>query len=198
MEGVKTESELVQQAQAGDAAAVGELYERYINQLYRFFYWQTNNHRQVAEDLTHDTFIEAAQSLPSFQARSSFKNWLYAIAKRQLNKWLRRKYQAPELALFATLADTPDWIDPISQERQINQLEKLLAQLSERESAVLRCRYLRNLSVIETAQQLKLSPANVKVISHRSIRKLRNALRSNLADTIVRYEFIKQHAKDNV
>lgn len=180
-----TEAHLIRQAQRGNRDALAQLYEKYVDAMYRFHFWQTNGNREAAEDLTQDTFLEAARSLPTFAQRSSFKNWLYTIAKRQLSKWIRRKYDAPELPLFEAITDTPSWIDPDEQQRKIHQLEALLLHLSPRAATVLRCRYLQNLSLEETARQLGISISNVKVIQHRALKKLQVLLERNQLDTII-------------
>jgi len=72
------------------------LYEKYVDVIYRFCYWQTNQNTEVAEDLTHDTFVEMARSTGKFNNEGKFKNWLYTIAKRQLAAWMRQKYNLPK------------------------------------------------------------------------------------------------------
>jgi RNA polymerase sigma-70 factor (ECF subfamily) len=164
---------LIQLAKAGQSEAIGELYDRYFEALYRFFYWQTNRQEDDARDLTQDTFLSMVKSVKHFEARSSFRNWLYAIAKHKLNDWLKQKYQLPTQPLFETLADESDWIDPADQEKKVRLLELLLKQLGEQEKQVIELRYFRNFSVKETAKKLSLSESHVKVISHRALKRLK-------------------------
>ena len=185
--------QLVKQAQTGDEPALSQLYEKYFRAIYRFHYWQTNHHKQSAEDLTQDTFLEAARSLHTFSARSSFKNWLYTIAKRQLTKWLRYKYHHSSIPLLPTLANTPNWVDPQEQSLKIRHLETCLALLSSRENTIIRHRYLENLSIKETAAALNLSLTNVKVISHRALKKLQTQSDCNEPSTINMYEYAQKH-----
>lgn len=166
-------SALVRLAQAGQSEAVGQLYDIYFEPIYRFFYWQTNRQEAVARDLTQDTFLAMARSIKHFEARSSFRNWLYAIAKHKLNDWLKQKYQLPTQPLFETLADDSDWIDPVDQKKKVKQLELLLHQLRDQEKQVIELRYLRNFSIRETAKKLSLSESHVKVISHRALKRLK-------------------------
>ncbi len=86
------EERYVQMAKDGNAAGVTALYRLYFEPIYRFCYWQTNRGAD-AEDLTQDIFIEMAKSIRGFRGESSFKNWLYVLAKRQIAGWLRQKYQ---------------------------------------------------------------------------------------------------------
>ena len=41
----------------------------------------------TAEDLTEDTFAELAIKCPKFSGKSSFKTWLYAIARNIRTMW---------------------------------------------------------------------------------------------------------------
>jgi len=127
-------------------------------------------------------FFEVVKSLPRFTFKGSFKNWIYTIAKRQLNTWLRRRYQLPQQQLLANIEDNADWIDPKLQSKKVILLETLLVKIKNQEQLVLRLRYLQNLSVRETAENLSISESNVKVIAHRAIKKLQ--LLCNPPDTI--------------
>lgn len=168
------EQKLVQLAVLGQSEAVGQLYDLYFVPTYRFFYWQTNRQQHEAEDLTQETFVEMAKSIRGFKAKSSFKNWLYAIAKNRLKQWLKRKYRQSSQPLFESIEDTPVWIDPDNQARKVKQVEALLTTLAPQEKKVMELRYLLNYSVAETAKETGLSQANVKVLAHRTIKKLQN------------------------
>src|SRR5207248_8817170 len=58
---------LVQAAKEGDAAAFGELYERYRDAIYRFCLARTGTSHD-AEDLTSDVFVKALNSIAAFRA----------------------------------------------------------------------------------------------------------------------------------
>lgn len=168
-----TDQQLISLAQDGNQEAFGALYEKYVDAIYRFCYWQSNRNPEVAEDLTHDTFVEMTKSIAKFNNHGSFKNWLYTIAKRQLSAWLRQKYDLPKVPLFDNIAQPEDSIDPEQQQRAIKQVTNLLGQLSATERSVIVLRYLKNYSIKDTAQDLQLSVSNVKVIAHRAIKKLK-------------------------
>lgn len=165
--------QLIELAQDGHQEAIAALYEKYVDAIYRFCYWQTNQNAEVAEDLTHDTFVEMTKSIGKFNNQGKFKNWLYTIAKRQLSNWVKQKYDLPKEPLFDNIAQPEESIDPEKQDKAIKKVEKLLEQLSKTERSVIVLRYLKNYSVKETAQELELSSSNVKVTAHRAMKKLR-------------------------
>ncbi|MBI5932515.1 MAG: sigma-70 family RNA polymerase sigma factor [Chloroflexi bacterium] len=90
----KTETDLIQQAQAGDTWAFGELvrhhYGPVVNVAYRIC-----GERTLAEDMAQETFLRAWTNLHSFRLTGSMKNWLYRIAVNVTLDALRRKSDAP-------------------------------------------------------------------------------------------------------
>jgi len=167
---------LVQLAQQGQADAVAALYQKYLEAIYRFFYWQTNQQSEIAQDLTQETFLEMAKSIGSFRARGNFRNWLYTIAKRRLSRWLKQKYDLPTVGIFESLQLPDESIDPTIQHSATQEVQAALAELTDVERAVVTLRLLRNYSTQETADELHLTPSNVKVILHRTLKKLRRYL----------------------
>lgn len=70
---------LVAQAQRGVSEAFAELVTRYQDRVYNTCYRLCHDPAEAA-DLTQGTFLKALESLPRFEARSSFYTWLFRIA----------------------------------------------------------------------------------------------------------------------
>ena len=47
--------------------------------------------REVAEDITHDTYIKVVENIDSFKGNSSFKTWVFSIATNQEKNVLKRQ-----------------------------------------------------------------------------------------------------------
>jgi len=167
-----TDTQLIKLAQAGHQDAVAQLYEKYVEAIYRYCYWQTNRNKEEAEDLTQDVFIQMAKSIKNFKGEGSFKNWLYTIAKRQVNKWISRKYDATMTPLFDNIVETEEYIDPVEQEKKVSLLNDIISNLKPRAQKILKLRFLRNYTVSETALAVGVTESNVKVITHRALRQL--------------------------
>ncbi len=167
------DSALATLAASGDQAAFAILYDRYVAPLYRYCYWQMNDEK-TAEDLTSATFIEIAKTIKTFKGSGSFKNWAYTIAKRQIAGHLRQKYRLPTTGLIENiLGDSDVWLDADNTTVKKDAVARLLSQLSDSSRQVLELRYLKNYSVLETAKALALTEANVKVLTHRALKELR-------------------------
>ena len=98
---------LVELAQGGDTEAFGQLYDRYVTGIFRYIYVRVGN-RQLAEDLTADTFLRALRSLHTFQWKGKdFAAWLTTIARNLMNDHYKSRRTRSEITTDA-LPDRPD------------------------------------------------------------------------------------------
>jgi RNA polymerase sigma-70 factor (ECF subfamily) len=84
------EAALVDQLRRQDEEAFTFIYERYKAQIYNYLY-RLSGSREIADDLTHDTFLSAYESLPKLRPDSNISPWLYRIASNRFRDLLRRK-----------------------------------------------------------------------------------------------------------
>jgi RNA polymerase sigma-70 factor (ECF subfamily) len=75
----RTDRELVENAQRGDADAFGVLMRRHQKRVYRLALHLVRNSAE-AEDVTQDTFVRAYGALDRFDGRSEPFTWIYRIA----------------------------------------------------------------------------------------------------------------------
>lgn len=83
MSGDDDDATLCERAAAGCEQSFVALFQRYYDAVHGLVY-RLSRDRSDAEDVAQETFIKAARSLGKFGGRSSFKNWLYAIAMNTL------------------------------------------------------------------------------------------------------------------
>ena len=80
---------LVELARSGDQAAFAELYERYFDRVYDFLARMVHDSSEAA-DLTQDAFLKAMNSLGTLTKGTSFKSWLFTIARNTALNRLER------------------------------------------------------------------------------------------------------------
>jgi len=167
---------LVQQAQAGDAAAFDELVRRYQRQIYGVVYHMTSHHED-ASDLAQEAFVKAWQALKSFKGDSSFFTWIYRIAvNRTLNHLKTRKFRESKHRfsindLDAEAENHPDMVALVAhytprrdlalvelQER----LNEAMAQLSENHRLVVTLHDIQGLPHEAIAQIMNCNTATVR------------------------------------
>jgi len=70
---------LIFRSKTGDEKAGQILIDEHYMSVYRFLYKLSSN-KELAQDLTQDTFCKVWQSLHKFHGKSRFQSWLYRIS----------------------------------------------------------------------------------------------------------------------
>ncbi|MCA9704972.1 MAG: sigma-70 family RNA polymerase sigma factor [Myxococcales bacterium] len=83
-----TDAELLARWRNGDAVAGRTLVERYYPGIYRFF---SSKLPGEVGDLVQSTFLACIESRDTYEQRSSFKAWLFGIARNKLYAHFRHK-----------------------------------------------------------------------------------------------------------
>jgi len=176
---MKTDEELAHSLQRGDQKACTELYERYVRPIYRFALAKTSN-QAAAEDLTHDVFIRMIDRISTFRG-NSFKSWLYTIARNIITDYWRESYRAPTVPLEDFLgfhSDPPDIFAEPDDDRASKEaaVRSLLARLPQNYSAILELRFLKDYTLQQAADELRITLTNAKVLQHRALKKASSLL----------------------
>jgi RNA polymerase sigma-70 factor, ECF subfamily len=87
---VALEAALIEQLRRQEEDAFTLIYERHKTQIYNYLY-RLSGSSELADDLTHDTFLSAYESLPRLRPDSTIAPWLYRIASNRFRDFLRRK-----------------------------------------------------------------------------------------------------------
>lgn len=171
------EAILVRQAQEGNEQALIALYQTYLTPIYHYVYSQMGN-REETEDMTSEVFLKMVRNLPNFRGEASFKNWLYKIAKNTLADYWRRHYKKPMVYMEEVLEiNLVSQSNPVEEdiEKELAEKEKkvrkILELLPDNYREVLKLRFLKDYTLKEIAQALKISIGNVKVLQYRALKK---------------------------
>jgi len=167
---------LVRHAQT-DAQAFGNLYDRYVQRVYRYCYYRTSNTHE-AEDLTAQIFLAALEALPRYRNDGHFAAWLFSIAHKKVSDYYRRRPHEPldETTLPPMHADLELTVEN-SQRRE--QLLRLIQALAEEERELIHLRYVAELSFAEIASALHKNEDAVKKMLYRLIARLKNEMESD-------------------
>src|SRR5512135_804856 len=85
-----SDAELITRAQRGEVNAIGRLYDRHRESIFRYL-WIRLDDRQLAEDLTGDVFMRMLDALPRYQMKGQpFRAWLYRIAHNLAIDYFRK------------------------------------------------------------------------------------------------------------
>ncbi|MCW2573218.1 MAG: polymerase subunit sigma-24 [Frankiales bacterium] len=170
---------LVERAQSGDAEAFGELYDRYVDLVYRYVYYRVGT-SQLAEDLTSETFLRALRRISTFtwQGRD-VGAWFVTIARNLIadhykSGRYRLEMTAEDVSTVGPAAqlvsDGPE--NAVLEAMQNKVLLEAIKQLNAEQQECIVLRFLQGLSVAETAQAMGKNDGAIKALQYRAIRSL--------------------------
>ncbi|MEU5788091.1 ECF subfamily RNA polymerase sigma factor, BldN family [Micromonospora purpureochromogenes] len=174
---------LVERAQAGEAEAFGLIYDRYVDTVFRFVYFRVGN-RQLAEDLTSDTFLRALKRIGSFtwQGRD-LGAWLVTIARNLVADHFKSGRYRLEVTTGDVLdADREDRGPEGSPEAAVVEhitnvaLLTAVKQLNPEQQECIVLRFLQGFSVAETARAMGKNEGAIKALQYRAVRALARLL----------------------
>ncbi|WP_320069232.1 ECF subfamily RNA polymerase sigma factor, BldN family [Micromonospora sp. RTGN7] len=174
---------LIERAQAGESAAFGLIYDRYVDTVFRFVYFRVGN-RQLAEDLTSDTFLRALKRIGSFtwQGRD-LGAWLVTIARNLVADHFKSGRYRLEVTTGDVLdADREDRGPEGSPEAAVVEhitnvaLLTAVKQLNPEQQECIVLRFLQGFSVAETARTMGKNEGAIKALQYRAVRALARLL----------------------
>jgi RNA polymerase sigma-70 factor (ECF subfamily) len=171
---IDDDDQLVYRSFHGDKQAFGELYEKYLDDIYRYIYYRIANEYE-SEDITEACFLQAWEALPLVNLKGfRFKPWIYRIAHNKVIDRYRTDHPTVSLDdkdIFSEETNNPESV------YQINEATRTLAwAISKLDSTlqdVLIYRFVLELSHEETAELMNRSVIHIRVLQHRALIKLR-------------------------
>jgi RNA polymerase sigma-70 factor (ECF subfamily) len=172
---------LVEAAQA-DPARFEALYRKYLAQVYSFVYYELRNHHD-AEDATERTFLSALANLARFEERakpgdgegaSTFKVWLFQIARNAVAERRRRLRRHPEAPIEAAagIADPLDVTASAEVHEGAGAALQAISKLPADRRRALILRFVDEMSTPEIAGILGRSEGAVRVLIHRALKSV--------------------------
>lgn len=176
----RNDVELLEAWRAGDNAAGSRLVRRHFDALYRFFSSKAAGHE---EDLAQQTFMAITEGKHEFRGDSTFRAYLFGLARFHLLTHYRKKYRSPELdSVPSSLCDVGTSPTGALARREEHQLLQLaLQQLPLDQRIALELTYHEELTLKEIAHVLDVPHNTVHSRIHRAKKRLREEL-SRLTD----------------
>jgi RNA polymerase sigma-70 factor (ECF subfamily) len=171
------DADLIRRTMQGDASAYGDLYDRYIDQIYRYVFARVAD-RAEAEDMTEEVFLKSWEALiGSRPTITNFQAWLYRIARNLIIDHYRTKKATHSLDQIPVLDDP----GPLPERRVLDNLDndrlvRAIQLLDENLQQVIICRFINGLTHAETAQVLETNENNTRIMQYRALKKLRKFL----------------------
>ncbi len=170
--------DLVNRAIARDAAAFGELYDRFLERVYRYLYFRLG-HQAEAEDLTEQVFLKAWEAMGRFRWQGRpFLAWLYRLAHNALIDHLRSKRPT------ASLNDPDRPLDVVSdaaavelaQQLDANVLAAAIQELTPEQQQVIVLKFIDGMENVHIAQVMDKREGAIRALQLRALLALRRVL----------------------
>jgi len=168
--------ELLDRWRGGDKAAGQALFARHFTTVFRFF--QTKCEAE-AEELTQSTFLACVRARDQFRKDSSFRTYLFTIARHELHHLLRHKVRKQdkldfELSSIADLVSTAGTQLARSQEHR--QLVEAMHHLPVEQQTLLELHYWEELDIAALVEVFETTAVNIRSRLHRARKALREQL----------------------
>ncbi len=176
-----SEKEIIIKIQYGDMNALGELFEMYKNESFKYSYLITGD-KYTSEDIVQETFITCYFHIKSLKNVEQFRSWFFKILTRIAWRYAKKqKKSVPVDNIFEKLQNKN--IDESIEKYIINQQSQMLRteieNLELKQRTVIILYYFNGLSVKEIANIIGCFEGTVKSRLYSARKKLKCSLLVN-------------------
>ncbi len=173
------EFELLERWRSGDKRAGDELVTKYYRQIRRFFANSVSD--DEFQDLTNETFRRLMTTGSKIEGSSTFRTFLYRIARNTLFDHLRKRYR-DDARGFDPMTHTIEDVQAVTPSRAVAQLQQhqrlvaCLRALPTETKLLLENYYWNGFKADELAEIHEISPVTVRTRIHAAKRRLAQCL----------------------
>ena len=157
----------------GNPKSFEDLYRKYVDKVFNYFWYRTGHDKALSEDLTQETFLKAFQNLQKFRIRGySYLTYLLTIARHLLIDHHRKPKSVP----IEDVEDIPyEVVEDIERKSDAEALWHAIQTLPASNRDVLLMHYqdeksIKDIATItestENAVKLNLSRTRKKLAQH--------------------------------
>lgn len=177
------DTQLIALTAKGDEKAFEQLIKKYQQAVFSTVYRYTGYYDCV-EDLAQEIFVKIWRNAAKFKGKSKFSTWLYRIVVNHcLNYNSKHKVTSISLDELAKQGRTPDSLIVQSdwgKKQQIEQVQKAISELPERQRIALVLAHYEHKSHEEIAQIMQISLSSVHSLIFRARCTLKKKLKKLL------------------
>ncbi|HEY5939008.1 MAG TPA: sigma-70 family RNA polymerase sigma factor [Kofleriaceae bacterium] len=169
----------------GDNEAGQVLFERHFDAIFGFFETKCP---ADADELTQSTFLACMRARDQFRAESSFRTYLFTIARNELYRILRTRQRKDakldfELSSIAELVSTPGTRMARNQEHR--QLLTALQHLPVEQQTLLELHYWEDMDIAQLAEVFDAPTATIRTRLHRARKALRDKMEGSAPQEVL-------------
>jgi len=170
------EEELVERAKK-NPEAFGELYDQYVDQIYRFVYSRVRS-TEIAQDVTSDVFFKALRAIGRYQSTGRpFSSWLYQISANAVNDYYRSRRHHAELDEAAGVPDAgPEISETVIRRQEAERIWIAIDRLPKQQRTAVSLKLGEDLKLAQIGVIMGKSEGAIKLLIHRGMSTLRSQL----------------------
>jgi len=161
-----TNEELITAIKNGNQSAFSELYERFNQRLYYYFFRMLGNDKEVANDFLQDIFLKIINKPELFKPGYKFTSWIFTVA----HNMCKNEYRHREVRKIISNDENPDqfltdensYEETLKKEQLITQLFTEIEYMEEDQRAILLLKYKENFSLKEISEIMELPIGTIK------------------------------------
>jgi RNA polymerase sigma-70 factor (ECF subfamily) len=163
----------------GDKHAAQELVDMFYQRIYLYMR-RLGNSRQVSEDLTQESFLQAWRHIGQLRNAEALSSWLYRIAGNVSNQYWRR-HKGRENVSLNEIAPSDDIKGNDSSQTSENQeqiylLRKAVERLPVKLKQTVVLHYMQHLTIAEAAEITGVREGTLKSRLNRALKMLKKQL----------------------
>jgi RNA polymerase sigma-70 factor (ECF subfamily) len=157
-----TDEELISILAKGSSAPFNELYHRYGQKMFSYFFRMLWKNKELSEDLTQELFIKVMRHAEQFEQGKSFATWLYSIA----HNMCKNEYRKEEVKL--KYKHTKREAEPAFHDKNIDlrkfreAVHDCIDELTEEKRTLYILRFQEQLTIPDISRILEIPEGTVK------------------------------------
>lgn len=159
-----------------DADAYGQLYDFYVDRIYRFILFKVST-TEEAEDLTSEVFLKTWEYVNKTNKKIQNINALfYRVARNAVIDFYRtRRFdsQISDQEQLKQIQDKRNLQEQTEARIEVEDMQKSLLKLKDEYREIIILKHIEDFSINEIAEILDKSVGNVRVLLHRAITALK-------------------------
>lgn len=157
-----TDEELLPLIAGGASSAFDELYHRYSQKMFSYFFRMLWKNKELAEDQTQELFFKIIHNAKKFETGRSFSTWLYSIAHNMCKNEYRKEEVRMKYAKIKTGESLTGNEKNIDLQKFKVAVSHCIGKLNEEKKSLFILRFQEHLSVPEISTILDIPEGTIK------------------------------------
>lgn len=171
------EAELAQRASEHDPQAFAELYNAYVDKIYKYIFYKVGS-SEDAEDLCEQVFLKAWEAIGRYTwCGYPFSSWLYKLAHNLVVDHYRTKKDATPLnSILSTPAEPADPHNLYARTLDADELAGAIVYLTPEQRQVIGLKFIEGYDNSEIALMMNRKESAIRALQYRALRSLQAIL----------------------